>query len=160
MPLTEERKRNLLSDYDKQRGRIVRGAQVALVTGGLASFTGQKKLAPRAAAAGALLGYGDKALEEKSKKAQEAHMSKVSSNYGPRDDGTLLSSGSKESEQETFQGVLETLFSQKGRKAALSDKQLGALFPKANTGSYGHSLRAGLGAREASKRTAAAFRVK
>jgi hypothetical protein len=160
--LSEDRKRNLLQAYDKQRGRIARGAQVAVASGGLATVTGHGKWAPTAAALGGAAGYADKVLEEHSKTLQERHNMNKVSNYGPRDgpDAHLHSDGQRERAQETFQGVLESLFSKKARMASLSDEQLGSLFPKTGKDSYGHSLRAGLSAREASSRTARHFNVK
>jgi hypothetical protein len=158
MPLSEERKRSTLAAYDVQRGRLTRGAQAALVAGGLAKFTGRDKLAPAAAVVGGAVGYGDRVLEEKSQKMQDARMKKQSSAYD-NSSKDLLTEGAAKGERETFQGVLETLFSKKSRLASLSDAQLKGLFPQTGKESYGHSRRAGLSAREASSRNAAAFRV-
>ncbi len=164
MSMTQDQKKSLLSSYGKQRDRVSRGAQGALVAGGLVTFAGKKKLAPAAAALGGAVGFADKVLEEKLleeklQKSQEGGMKKVSSDYGERDGMHILSDDARQREKENFQGMIAKLFSEKGRRASTADKQLKTLFPSAGPKSYSHPLRAGVSAGEASSRVRAAFRA-
>ncbi len=167
MSMTQDQKKSLLSSYGKQRDRVSRGAQGALVAGGLVTFAGKKKLAPAAAALGGAVGFADKVLEEKLleeklqklQKSQEGGMKKVSSDYGERDGMHILSDDARQREKESFQGMIAKLFSEKGRRASTADKQLKTLFPSAGPKSYSHPLRAGVSAGEASSRVRAAFRA-
>ncbi len=162
MSMTQDQKKSLLSSYGKQRDRVSRGAQGALVAGGLVTFAGKKKLAPAAAALGGAVGFADKVLEEKLQKlqkSQEGGMKKVSSDYGERDGMHILSDDARQREKESFQGMIAKLFSEKGRRASTADKQLKTLFPSAGPESYSHPLRAGVSAGEASSRVRAAFRA-
>ena len=138
-----------LFSYGKQRQRLIQGAKGAIGAGTLASLAGKKKLVLPAAALGAAAGVADKIYEEK---AQMPKTASVNNRDFPFTDGA------EQGHVRSTQGILETLFSQKGRKMALADEQLKSLFPEADKESYGNTLRAGLSAREASKRVTRALK--
>lgn len=149
--LSKEQKDKLIEGYNKQRPRVLRGAQVATGAGALVNFAGRPKLTIPAALAGGAVGVGDRLLEEKAEKKGKK-MNKDAS-------AAQLTDNAEAREIEGYNGILENLFSSKARKSALADSQLGQLFPadKDKGRSYGRPLRAGKSAREASKLNARSF---
>ena len=160
MSLTREQKDKLVEGYNRQRPRMLRGAQVATGAGALVNFANRPKLTIPAAIIGGAAGVGDRLLEEKAEKAEKAKEEKMNKNAAQVSGRPEpLTQGAEARNIENYQGILENLFSSRARKAAQADAQLGSLFPadKDPKHSYGRTTRAGLSAREASKRVSQAF---
>jgi hypothetical protein len=156
-----DKQKKMLKSYGTWRPRLGRGAQWAGTAGlisGVATRASKnspavgKIVAPVAIGAG-LAGIGDKILEEKVEKNREAKKlvgggfdKKAFSTEDTREGidgrppwGSFTSDAEKRSVSDN-EGLVEQLFSQKARTAALAQSQLRSLFPDAKEEEYSRAI--------------------